>query len=515
MPKPPKKKFVHLAEMAPGAARNRRVAALVRNPGTRSKVPDALLPARYRAGRATAKRVATENATLYNPAQILSGKDLRSAVKSEVDLQINPQIKAYEGGIKSLTGQRDVSQQRLGQYFDLYNKSTAASAAGLSSSGQQLAEQLSGLGQRTQDTLTGIQGDIDRRNAADVALRGPGLQDTAGAAQAVNFEKAQAAGATQSYLGQGAAQSAGASELAGTIAAVAPMRAGDAQAILSNKFNQQIMDMQSKRAEVEASRGDLTTTTLNKMRNDQFTNLATMKGLDIKQSDLRETVRKNKATEALTGAAINQRDVASRRTARSAHERAVAKRFTDQANLDIKRGVDPITGKPLPKKPESAADALNRARLKFFQAHGYMPTTGPPKGKGKNGDVPKLPPATRAGKITEFRQAAASVKRGISALGGLEKTPRSKAATTFLDSDTGKKVDPLFASIALDVQYDGHVSRANARKLKNMGLTVKDLGVPSYQEWLRSGKKRSNKSRVAGAGKGKVGSGAFPPINLG
>src|SRR3954454_16104713 len=248
--------------MAPGAARNARVAALAANPGTRSKIPLALLPAKYQAGRKTAQRMAQENATLYNPAQILSGKDLRSAVKSTVNLQLNPQIAAYDRGIGTITNQRNSTLGRAAQYSSGYDAATAASAVGLSGAGQQLAAQIAAQGQNTQNVLQGIQQDDSSRRAADVALRGQGLQGPDEAAHALDLAKANAAGATSSATNQAAAQAGAASNLAGTIAAVAPMRAQDQQFALAGKFNQQIADMTAKRADVEATRGDLTTTTL-------------------------------------------------------------------------------------------------------------------------------------------------------------------------------------------------------------------------------------------------------------
>lgn len=40
----------------------------------------------------------------------------------------------------------------------------------------------------------------------------------------------------------------------------------------------------------------------------------------------------------------------------------------------------------------------------------------------------------------------------------------------------------LAASVALDVAYDGHVSRRNAQQLHKLGISVKDLGLPTYKK---------------------------------
>lgn len=501
MAKRPITKKVTLANMNP-AARAARIKVLSANPGTRSSIPDRFLPSQYKASRAHAQQMKQENATLYNPAQILSGKDLRSAVNSEVNLQLNPKLGAYDREIGSLTSARNVSAARLGQYSDMYNKATAASAANISSSGQQLAEKLAQIGQGTQDTLSNIQSGITQRNAADTAVRGAGLQDISGAQGAVDFNKAQAAGATQSAIELGAGQAGGLNTLAGTIAATAPMRANEQQFILANKFNSQIADMMGKRADLAASRGDLTAQTLNKMRQDQFTNLATAKGLNLKQADLNETVRKNKATEKLTGLAINQRNLASLRTASTASEKLTATKAYQKAQLDIKRGIDPITGKKLPGKPQSAADALSAWKLDFARKHGYLPSTGAKSGH-----------ATEA-RTTKMQTDYSAVSQAISNAKADFPGDRKRGGTGAIKAIIGEKptTDPLMASIAADMAYDGHISRANTIKLKKRGINVADLGgVVSYSDWLR---KNKNKSNPRGGGKRRVASGAFPPIVL-
>lgn len=486
-----KKKVVPLAKMGPGAARNKRVAELARNPGTRSKIPTSLLPKQFQNARKTAQRIKTENATLYNPAQVLSGSDLRGAVKAEVNAEIQPKISAYDRGISELTGTRNTSSQRLGSYFDLYNRETAARAAGLSTGGQALADKISAAGQATQGALQGIQGDVDRRRQEDIALRGQGLQGDQNAQQVINQEKALAAGATQTAQNLGAAYSGGFAGIAGVASATAPSRAADAQSLLASKFNQQIAEMQGKKADVEATRGDLTTTTLDKMRQQQFTNLATLKGLDIKQSDLAETTRSHKATEALTGAAITQRDRASQRTAQTARERAIAKSATDKANLDIKRGIDPITGKRLPKNT-SGADALNKFKLDFLKKHGYLPTTGKPK-SSSGSDGASLTPNERVSQVGKFSEIYNTITQTVAPdFKGNRKAGGSAAARAFLKDNPN--ADPLYTSIALDQAYDGHISKANTQKLKRRGINVKDLnGVVSYTDW----QKKRSRSRGA------------------
>lgn len=490
-------KRLRLEDLSP-AARNARITKLARNAGTRSKIPDKYLPAQYKTARANAQRVKQENATIYNPGVVLSGNDLRNAVKSSVDMQIGPQIAAADRAISQTTGARDSALSRQAGYADLYNKSTAGAAAALSSSGQQLAEKLAALGSNTGAQIQGFQNEANQRFAADAALRGPGLTDPSAANAEFATEKAFAAGQAGTFGGQGIAQAGGFAGLGNTIAATAPMRANDNMTLLANTFNKQLAEMYGKRQDAEASRGPLTAETTSKMRQDQFTNLATMKGLGIKEADLAETTRKNKATERLTGLAINQRNLASIRTANTSREKATADKAYKQAQIDIKRGIDPVTGKPLPKKPQSTENALNAWKLKFAQAHGYLPQTGP--GKGAKGAKPPLTPNEVNTQIKGYEQAHSAVLSGIGALGGTGKVPRAKAAATFMASDAAKRLDPLYASVAFDIAYDGHVSRANASKLHKRHLTVKDLGLPSYADWKRKNKNVRPSDSIPGFG---------------
>lgn len=60
------------------------------------------------------------------------------------------------------------------------------------------------------------------------------------------------------------------------------------------------------------------------------------------------------------------------------------------------------------------------------------------------------------------------------------------------------------ASIALDVAYDGHVSRENAKWLHRQGFTLKDLGLPSYTT-VKGGSRRSRSQRPGNAPAGRRG----------
>jgi hypothetical protein len=61
----------------------------------------------------------------------------------------------------------------------------------------------------------------------------------------------------------------------------------------------------------------------------------------------------------------------------------------------------------------------------------------------------------------------------------------------------------LLLSVALDVAYDGHVSRANHRALLHRGLSVRDLGLPTYGQWRRRSRRASAPSPLAPGANGQ------------
>ena len=60
------------------------------------------------------------------------------------------------------------------------------------------------------------------------------------------------------------------------------------------------------------------------------------------------------------------------------------------------------------------------------------------------------------------------------------------------------KTDELFASVGLDLAYDGHVSDRNRKLLNKLGISVKDLGLPSRGS--TGGKRPSVSYGLRGAG---------------
>jgi hypothetical protein len=82
---------------------------------------------------------------------------------------------------------------------------------------------------------------------------------------------------------------------------------------------------------------------------------------------------------------------------------------------------------------------------------------------------------------------------------------RSSLAKVLLAGQSPTKEDPtsvksfgqLATTLALDMAYDGHISRANARRLHSLGYTVEDLtGAKSYTQFDREFKRKHANRKV-------------------
>jgi hypothetical protein len=70
-----------------------------------------------------------------------------------------------------------------------------------------------------------------------------------------------------------------------------------------------------------------------------------------------------------------------------------------------------------------------------------------------------------------------------------------------------------WATIAADVYYDGHLSRANQKILANNGYSIKSLGLPTYAQWKKQGgRKPRSVSSSTSANAGRAAAGAVGKV---
>jgi hypothetical protein len=184
---------------------------------------------------------------------------------------------------------------------------------------------------------------------------------------------------------------------------------------------------------------------------------------------------------------------------RAATAKAQAGLDQSERNSQRSAGIDPDTGLPIP------GGKLD-------------PKAHPPKGSGSGGGgadwAPQGAQATARTTIASALNAAKSLK-GL----GVDRHDAAKALlqgaepVPLYDTTTGKALiwqkgekgnengeltgqkktsaslpkvdDQLYLSAALDMAYDGHLSRRNQRLLHQNQIKIQPLGVTTYQEWLR------------------------------
>jgi len=73
------------------------------------------------------------------------------------------------------------------------------------------------------------------------------------------------------------------------------------------------------------------------------------------------------------------------------------------------------------------------------------------------------------------------------------KTKRQPVLVNGVPKTTGAKpaINSLFASVALDMAYDGHVSAHNVRRLHALGYRIDSLGYPTKAAPARSPSERA------------------------
>jgi hypothetical protein len=433
--------------LAQRIARDPRLKAkYLANPGLRSKLPDNLLTPAQRAQRQT---------NAFNNAPITEGS---SITNKQLGVEANNAVLTQYGGERqSLTADQQRAQS-LGRdtadWYAAYRAELAAHAANTQAIGNaavaqdaQLAQGVRGLDQaQTNDQLAAMQ--------KDAAIRGatvdPSLAQTASNASQVRQQMLAGYGSAQAATG------AARSQYADTLAhVVAPTQELQARAQAANRVS---------------AVGDKLTA-LSQREGAAKANYVSGRVADEAKTVLSKQALGLDITKAQQGAAV------------------------DAANIDIKRGIDPVTHKKI-VKPLTPTAEKTKADLAFFKQHGYYPPTGPPKpGKG----------ATATGSAATARKVAANTKtRSLITTAKADAAYLKTQQIPIRDKDgkpTGhtrslteaeiraglrkKYKDADVANAAMDLALLGHISPENQRRLKARGI-----GVP--KAWLPKAARKTN-----------------------
>lgn len=379
---------------------------------------------------------------------------------------------AYGGAEQSLQGQQAVSQQMMRNIPSWFADYQNALATATSTTRQAYAD--AGAAQQTAAASSSV---LDASQRA--ALTGQAQQDAASRGATVDpallAQMQQAASARRSTADAGTALTGqlGAAEV-GFRANRETVGAGQELTALQQEA-QRGRNLDVKAGELAKEKGAYAVTARQKLIDAEHTKLLENKAFGLNE---------RKAVDDATAAA---------------------------AEIDIKRGIDPVTGKPI-VKPKSATALKTEADLAFFRKHGYYPPTGPPKAKAatpadraaqKAAEKTRVAINTAAADARTLRGVVIQIEDANGKPTGKTRKPteseiRAKLRSRYKDADV--------ANAAMDMAVNGYVSPENARRLKARGITL-----PS--SWTRPKGGRARMTATGGA-KGVVGTGlsSKPPV---
>jgi hypothetical protein len=336
------------------------------NPALRSKLPISQLTPAQQATRRKWQQVKAENKnSLYDPTVQLSGHALVQAARDLASEQITPKVDALTHQLGSITTQGSALAARSGDYYRQLAHDELGKVAQQKALAGMLSQQTANVGAQTQQAFNQMSAQEQQRQASDTTLRGAGLGgDVSQVPAEIQAQQGAAATLQQAAGNQAASQGAEWSSLANAMAQSRQLRGGEVQGQLLNRVGNQQQQVRQNIADTESQRGGLETEQLTKLRQQGFENLVTQQGLGIKQQDLQAQL-----------AGIDQRATAATGKLKLDTTKFKADQAYKNAQIDIKRGVDPVTGKPL-RKGVSAADALNQWKLDYARKHGHLPSTG-------------------------------------------------------------------------------------------------------------------------------------------
>lgn len=422
-----------------------RVARLVKNPGTRASVPTKYLPAQYRRQRELNQRLDSP----VTPGSSLTNRQAARERNATVDQRYGP----LESQLGQKLQQSQRVQQAIPQWYDQYrqllNAAQQGAQQGYAAANQQMQALQAGAGQQLASPQIAAQN-------AQIASLG-GIEDPAQAQIA-----AQAASQRAAMAGN----------LGGVIAAQGANQNAYGANLTANTGRHQV---ESLLAELQND---------SNIRGDQA-QLGREKGSYAVTTD--QGIRDRERKSVLENAAFNL-DVAN---TNADNARADAQLRTtqrrDAANTQ-RQDETPNQYGYTAKQWRQMTTAQRQQVIRDSRSSGRG--NGGGSGGGSSTSPPGVKPATPAARQRANSQIQYALTQARRMKSG--KFSRSQAGQTLLTGRPGRdgqpginKVDQLWASVALDIAYDGHLSRNNQRKLQSLGYSVRDLGLTSYGDYTR------------------------------
>jgi hypothetical protein len=272
--------------------------------------------------RAAVEEKRLANDPLLNPAQPLSGGNLKRGADALVGLEFGPQRAALDQESRQIDAQGGALAGRASSYFLDLAKQEMGSVDRMKAIGELAGSQIGAAGTAAQGTLDKVASEAEQLRGQDVAIRGEGLQSTDRLAEELAAARTRSASATQTGQTDAANTMGNYAGLADISRQAREVRGGETVQQILNQIATQQADVRSRRGALEGQVGNATTKALLDLRQQGFENAATAEGLGIDRAELqaqlrqdaqdfslanrklRETSRQNRARNRLTEAQI-------------------------------------------------------------------------------------------------------------------------------------------------------------------------------------------------------------------
>lgn len=414
-----------------------RFARLAKNPGTRASIKTADLRGFAGADKLRAQRAQNQQLDQpFVPGSTVTNRQIAQERNAATNLQYGGQEKQLSQQLGDSNYQRDT---RLPAWFADYQRQLQAGQDQVAAANAQANQQLVNLGAGD----TQLQGQLSpvASQQANAAMRGATADPGAG-------QREQDAGRIRgmlnsSYGGMLATQGANrVGQLIDTRTRIVP-REQIGQQSLENARGQRIQSDQGQLAQAKA---DFATKYM-------------------------QDARANESKAVLENATFGLNQTKADTQAKTA-----------AANIDIKRGVDPVTHKPLPKSP---SEQKTQAELDFYHKHHYWPPTGAPKTKpDKSGLTPQQQQANKV-KAEKFRTEITTARDTASQMlnSQVEDPPKSGKFRHPTEDEVRaalltKFKDSVVVNAAMELRKRGHLNPGTADRVRKRGVGVPKTWKP-------------------------------------
>lgn len=308
-------------------------------------------PAKTSAKKKTKKtKLDPYEGALYQPGKTLAGVDLVRAAKALVEREFKPQESALERQAQTVERQGTALSQRASDHYRTIAEREAGAIARQQALSARAGAQLESVDRDSKAALNRAVDDATR--AADETARTTGVvtprEQLTSEMAAAQSRQAQT---SQAFRSAGTLQSAGSEDLLSAIGQARQLRGGEVQQQLLNRALGQRADVEAKKAEISSLRGPALTKALLELRQVGFENVATMRGLNLKEADLTADIAKTE--EQLAAAERKEKE---------------AKRHNRESEKNTRRGQDVTArGQDITSRDKAAARAAKGGKKGLTQ----------------------------------------------------------------------------------------------------------------------------------------------------